>query len=129
MFMSAQRRKHAARTARQRLGSMMLTMLLGLQAICLAVFASDPGGAPLRGGLLEAMWMNRRPGLAMAFVALIGLGPVLSLALWRCAGWRRWLMIAMWIAFIVLLDGVSAQKMGSVSRVLWFWKVQPWLNP
>lgn len=108
---------------------MMLAMLLGLQAICLAIFAADPGGAPLRGGLLEAMWMNRRPGLAMAFLALIALGPVLSLVLWRCTGWRRWLMVAMWIAFIVLLDGVSAQKMGSVSRVLWFWKVEPWLSP
>lgn len=99
-----------------------------LQGVCLAVFAADPGGAPLKGGLLEAAWMQRRPGLAIALAGVVAIGPLLSLILWRLGGWRRWVMIGMWICFGLLMDAAAADKLGSVTRVLWFWKVQPMLG-
>lgn len=128
MLTRKRRHKRYREAGRRQIASLSLIGLFMLQSVCLAVFAADPGGAPLKGGLLEAMWLQRRPGLVMAFLALLAAGPVLSLVLWRLAGWRRWIMIAMWIAFAVLLDAVAAEKVGSISRVLWLWKVQPWLG-
>lgn len=128
--MATRKRRHRKYldASRRQLASLSLIGLFMLQSVCLAVFAADPGGAPFKGGLLEALWMQRRPGLAIAIIGVVGVGPLLSLILWRLGGWRRWVMLAMWIAFIVMLDAVAAEKLGSVGRVLWFWKVQPMLG-
>lgn len=108
--------------------STALIGLLFLQTVTLAVFAADPGGAPWRGGLLEAMWLQRRPGLAIALTALLTAGPLLSIILWRAGGWRRWITVALWTGFAFLLVSMGTDKMESVGRVLWSWKILPLID-
>ncbi len=111
-----------------RFAGLLTTTVLVLNTITLTLFLALADSTPLRGGLLELLWVYDRQvlGLALGATALIALP--LTIAAWITSKRTRLSLLIIWIAFAAIMITHRREAVEVVSRIVWQHRVEPALE-
>jgi hypothetical protein len=107
-----------SRRQRRRLAGQMAIVVIGLQCAVIASFWLD-GSVPPGHALGQLLWADAHRASFYPLVALIMLGPPLSVLALAMHRRHRRLIPASWIAFIILALVIGQHRLLVMLQVLW----------
>lgn len=106
---------------RQRLLAHRLTILVAtLHGILLTTLAFAPDDLPIRIHVFELLWAAPRRPLFYPLIALLFIGPVLTLIAWQVRGHHRFYLLGAWAGSLLLLMTTFAERLGLMLEILWW---------
>lgn len=117
-----------AAAAVHRFAGLLTTTVLVLNTITLTLFLTLADSTPLRGGLLELLWVYDRQVLGFALAGSAFIAVPLSIAAWITSRRTRVSLLIIWIAFAAVLLTHRREAVEVVSRIVWKHRVAPALE-
>ncbi|MCL4198702.1 MAG: hypothetical protein KJZ69_14540 [Phycisphaerales bacterium] len=117
-----------AAAAVHRFAGLLTTIVLVLNTITLTLFLTLADSTPLRGGLLELLWVYDRQVLGFALAGSAFIALPLSVAAWVTSRRTRLTLLVIWIAFAAVLLTHRREAVEIVSRIVWKHRVAPALE-
>ncbi len=117
-----------AAAALHRFAGLLTTIVLVLNTITLTLFLTLADSTPLRGGLLELLWVYDRQALGLALGATVIIALPLSMAAWITSRRTRLTLLIIWIAFAAVMFVHRREAVEVVSRIVWKHRVEPALE-
>ncbi len=117
-----------ATAAVHRFAGLLTTIVLVLNTITLTLFLTLADSTPLRGGLLELLWVYDRQVLGFALAGSAFIALPLSVAAWVTSRRTRLTLLVIWIAFAAVLLTHRREAVEIVSRIVWKHRVAPALE-
>lgn len=117
-----------AAAAVHRFAGLLTTIVLVLNTITLTLFLTLADSTPLRGGLLELLWVYERQVLGFALAGSAFIALPLSVAAWVTSRRTRLTLLVIWIAFAAVLLTHRREAVEIVSRIVWKHRVAPALE-
>ncbi len=117
-----------AAAAVHRFAGLLTTIVLVLNTITLTLFLTLADSTPLRGGLLELLWVYDRQVLGFALAGSAFIAVPLSIAAWITSRRTRVSLLIIWIAFAAIMLTHRREAVEVVSRIVWKHRVAPALE-
>lgn len=117
-----------AAAAVHRFAGLLTTIVLVLNTIALTLFLTLADSTPLRGGLLELLWVYDRQVLGFALAGSAFIAVPLSIAAWITSRRTRLSLLIIWIAFTAIMLTHRREAVEVVSRIVWKHRVEPALE-
>ena len=117
-----------AAAALHRFAGLLTTIVLVLNTITLTLFLTLADSTPVRGGLLELLWVYDRQALGLALGATVLIALPLSIAAWITSRRTRLSLLIIWIAFAAIMISHRREAVQAVSRIVWKHRVEPALE-
>lgn len=117
-----------AAAAVHRFAGLLTTIVLVLNTITLTLFLTLADSTPLRGGLLELLWVYDRQVLGFALAGSAFIAVPLSIAAWITSRRTRVSLLIIWIAFAAIMLTHRREAVEIVSRIVWKHRVAPALE-
>ncbi len=117
-----------AAAAVHRFAGLLTTIVLVLNTITLTLFLTLADSTPLRGGLLELLWVYDRQVLGFALAGSAFIAVPLSIAAWITSRRTRLSLLIIWIAFTAIMLTHRREAVEVVSRIVWKHRVEPALE-
>lgn len=117
-----------AAAAVHRFAGLLTTIVLVLNTITLTLFLTLADSTPLRGGLLELLWVYDRQVLGFALAGSAFIAVPLSIAAWITSRRTRLSLLIIWIAFTAIMLTHRREAVEVVSRIVWKHRVAPALE-
>ncbi len=117
-----------AAAAVHRFAGLLTTIVLVLNTITLTLFLTLADSTPLRGGLLELLWVYDRQVLGFALAGSAFIAVPLSIAAWITSRRTRLSLLIIWIAFAAIMLTHRREAVEVVSRIVWKHRVAPALE-
>lgn len=117
-----------AAAAVHRFAGLLTTIVLVLNTITLTLFLTLADSTPLRGGMLELLWVYDRQVLGFALAGSAFIAVPLSIAAWITSRRTRLSLLIIWIAFAAIMLTHRREAVEVVSRIVWKHRVAPALE-
>jgi hypothetical protein len=115
------RRRLKTLLKRHHVGTRLMCGVLLLQgAMLLTLFVTRPMVLPPRIRLAELLWASMREPIFYPLVALLAVGPALSILALTIKGWHRWGIVLSWAGFVAVIHLYYHQRMITMLRSLYW---------